>query len=59
MCSVLKDITEGIGLKHAYMMVQNKSRNAAKVYDQQGLAETGPLCHFSIGLDKSYIFNKC
>jgi hypothetical protein len=58
MRSVLKGITEGIGLKHAYIMVQNKSRNAAKVYYQQGLAETDPLCHFSIGLDKASIFKK-
>jgi hypothetical protein len=58
MRSVLKGITEGIGLKHAYMMVQNKSRNAAKVYYQQGLAETDPLCHFSISLDKASIFKK-
>jgi hypothetical protein len=58
MRSVLKGITEGIGLKHAYMMVQNKSRNAVKVYYQQGLAETDPLCQFSIGLDKACIFKK-
>jgi hypothetical protein len=58
MHSVLKGITEGIGLQHAYIMVQNKSRNAAKVYYQRGLAETDPLCHFSIGLDKASIFKK-
>ncbi|MGK0247337.1 MAG: hypothetical protein ACI910_000059 [Oleispira sp.] len=58
MRSVLKGITQGIGLKHAFIMVQNKSRNAAKVYYQQGLAETDPLCHFSIGLDKASIFKK-
>jgi hypothetical protein len=58
MRSVLKGITAGIGLKHAYMMVQNKSRNAAKVYYQQGLAETDPLCHFSISLDTTSIFKK-
>ena len=58
MRSVLKGITEGIGLKHAYIMVQNKSGTAAKVYYQQGLAETDPLCHFGIGLDKASIFKK-
>ena len=58
MRSVLKGITEGIGLKHAYIMVQNKSGTAAKVYYQQGLAETDPLCHFGIGLDKTSIFKK-
>ncbi len=58
MRSVLKGITEGIGLKHAYIMVQNKSGTAAKVYYQQGLAETDPLCHFGIELDSASIFKK-
>jgi hypothetical protein len=58
MRSVLKGITEGIGLKHAYIMVQNKTGSAAKVYYQQGLAETDPLCHFVIGLDKVSVFKK-
>lgn len=58
MRSVLKGITEGIGLKHAYIMVQNKAGNMAKVYYQQGLAETDPLCHFGIGLDKASVFKK-
>lgn len=58
MRSVLKGITEGIGLKHAYIMVQNKLGTAAKVYYQQGLAETDPLCQFSVGLDKVSIFKK-
>jgi hypothetical protein len=58
MRSVLLGITEGIGLKHAYIMVQNKLGNAAKVYYQQGLAETDPLCHFSIELDRASIFKK-
>ena len=58
MRSVLKGITEGIGLKHAYIMVQNKLGTAAKVYYQQGLTETDPLCHLGIGLDKASIFKK-
>lgn len=58
MRSVLKGVTEGIGLKHAYIMVQNKIGTAAKVYYQQGLAETDPLCHFSIELDSASIFKK-
>jgi hypothetical protein len=58
MRSVLKGITEGVGLKHAYIMVQNSLGNAAKVYYQQGLAETDPLCQFSIELDKASIFTK-
>jgi hypothetical protein len=58
MRSVLKGITEGIGLKHAYIMVQNKLGTAAKVYYQQGLAETDPLCHFNVSLDKASIFKK-
>lgn len=58
MRSVLKGITDGIGLKHAYIMVQNKLGSAAKVYYQQGLAETDPLCHFNVALDKASIFKK-
>ncbi|MEH6448960.1 MAG: HDOD domain-containing protein [Oleispira sp.] len=58
MRSVLKGITEGIGLKHAYIMVQNKSGTAAKVYYQQGLAETDPLCQFGIELDSASVFKK-
>lgn len=58
MRSVLKGITEGIGLKHAYIMVQNKLGTAAKVYYQQGLAETDPLCHFNVTLDKASIFKR-
>jgi hypothetical protein len=58
MRSVLKGITEGIGLKHAYIMVQNKSGTAAKVYYQQGLAETDPLCQFGIALDGASVFKK-
>lgn len=58
MRSVLKGITEGIGLKHAYVMVQNKLGTAAKVYYQQGLAETDPLCQFGIALDKTSVFKK-
>jgi hypothetical protein len=58
MRSVLKGITEGIGLKHAYIMVQNKLGTAAKVYYQQGLAETDPLCQFGIALDSSSVFKK-
>jgi len=58
MRSVLIGITEGIGLKHAYVMIQNKQGTAAKVYYQQGLAETDPLCHFGIALDKASIFKK-
>jgi hypothetical protein len=56
MRSVLQGITQGIGLKHAYIMVKNKSSSAAKVYYQQGLAETDPLCHFAIGLNKVSVF---
>jgi hypothetical protein len=58
MKSVLKGITEGIGLKHAYVMVQNKLGTAAKVYYQQGLADTDPLCQFGIALDKASVFKK-
>lgn len=58
MRSVLLGITEGIGLKHAYVMIQNKQGTAAKVYYQQGLAETDPLCHFGIALDKASVFKK-
>lgn len=58
MRSVLKGITEGIGLTHAYIMVQNKSANAVKVYYQQGLAETDPLCQLGIELDKTSVFKK-
>jgi hypothetical protein len=58
MRSVLKGITEGIGLEHAYIMVQNSLGNTAKVYYQQGLSETDPLCQFSIELDKASIFTK-
>jgi hypothetical protein len=58
MRSVLKGITEGIGLKHAYVMIQNKQGTAAKVYYQQGLAETDPLCQFGIALDKTSVFKK-
>lgn len=58
MRSVLKGITEGIGLTHAYIMVQNKVGSAAKVYYQQGLAETDPLCQFGIELDKTSVFKK-
>jgi hypothetical protein len=58
MRSVLKGITEGIGLKHAYVMIQNKLGTAAKVYYQQGLAETDPLCNFGIALDKASVFKK-
>lgn len=58
MRSVLKGITEGIGLKHAYVMIQNKLGTAAKVYYQQGLAETDPLCQFGIALDKASVFKK-
>ena len=58
MRSVLKGITEGIGLKHAYIMVQNKTGSAAKIYYQKGLAETNPLCHFAISLEKVSIFKR-
>jgi len=58
MRSVLKGITEGIGLKHAYIMVQNKLGTAAKVYYQQGLAETDPLCQFGVALDSTSVFKK-
>ena len=58
MRSVLKGITEAIGLKHAYVMIQNKQGTAAKVYYQQGLAETDPLCQFGITLDKASVFKK-
>lgn len=58
MRSLLKGVTEGIGLKHSYIMVQNKLGTAAKVYYQQGLAETDPLCHFGIALDKASVFKK-
>ena len=58
MRSVLKGITEGIGLTHAYIMVQNKSASAVKVYYQQGLAETDPLCQLGIELDKTSVFKK-
>jgi hypothetical protein len=58
MRSVLKGITEGIGLQHAYIMVQNKLGTAAKVYYQQGLPETDPLCQFSIALDSTSVFKK-
>jgi hypothetical protein len=56
MRSVLQGVTQGIGLKHAYIMVKNKSASAAKVYYQQGLAETDPLCHLAISLDKVTVF---
>ena len=58
MRSVLIGITEGIGLQHAYVMIQNKQGTAAKVYYQQGLAETDPLCHFGVALDKASVFKK-
>lgn len=58
MRSLLNGVTKGIGLKHSYIMVQNKLGTAAKVYYQQGLAETDPLCHFCIALDKASIFKK-
>ena len=58
MRSVLKGITQGIGLKHAYIMVQNKTGTAAKIYYQKGLAETNPLCHFAISLEKVSIFKR-
>jgi hypothetical protein len=56
MRSVLQGVTQGIGLKHAYIMVKNKSTSAAKVYYQQGLAETDPLCHFVISLNEVSVF---
>jgi hypothetical protein len=56
MRSVLQGVTQGIGLKHAYIMVKNKSTSAAKVYYQQGLAETDPLCHFAISLNEVSVF---
>ncbi len=58
MRSVLRGITDDIGLKHAYIMVQNKQGTAAKVYYQQGLAETDPLCQLSIELDNVSVFKK-
>ena len=58
MRSVLKGITAGIGLQHAYIMVQNKLGTAAKVYYQQGLPETDPLCQFSVVLDSTSVFKK-
>ena len=58
MRSILKGITQGIGLKHAYIMVQNKTGTAAKIYYQKGLAETNPLCHFAISLEKVHIFKR-
>jgi hypothetical protein len=58
MRSVLKGITEGIGLKQAYIAVQNKQGDKAKVYYQQGLAETDPLCRLVLDLSKGNIFKR-
>lgn len=58
MRSVLKGITEGIGLKQAYIAVQNKQGDKAKVYYQQGLAETDPLCRLVLDLDNGSIFKR-
>ena len=58
MHSVLKSIVEGIGLKRAYTMVQNKQRTAAKIYYQQGLPESDPLCSLVISLESNSVFKK-
>lgn len=58
MQSVLKSIVEGIGLKHAYIMVQNKLGTSAKVYYQQGLSDLDPLCRLEISLERNSIFKK-
>lgn len=58
MQSVLKSIVEGIGLKRAYIMVQNKQQTAAKVYYQQGLSETEPLSRLAISLENNTVFKK-
>lgn len=55
---VLKGITENIGLSRAYIAIQNKQRTAAKVYYQEGLAETDPLCQWAIDLKKPTLFRK-
>ncbi|HCM04646.1 MAG TPA: hypothetical protein DIC30_01420 [Oceanospirillales bacterium] len=55
---VLKGITEGIGLSQAYIAVQNKQGDKAKVYYQQGLAETDPLCRLVLDLSKGSIFKR-
>lgn len=58
MQSVLKSIVEGIGLKNAYIMVQNKLGTSAKVYYQQGLSDIDPLCRLEISLVRNSIFKK-
>lgn len=58
MQSVLRSIVEGVGLKHAYIMVQNKLGTSAKVYYHQGLSDTDPLCYWDISLEKHTVFKK-
>lgn len=58
MRAVLKGITEGIGLNQAYIAVQNKQGTKAKVYYQQGLAETDPLCKLVLDLNSNNVFKK-
>ena len=58
MKSVLKGITEGIGLNFAYIMIKNARNETAKVYYQQGLAADDPLSHLSVTLDNTSVFKK-
>lgn len=58
MRSVLKGITENIGLKRSYIAIMSRNGSAVKVYYQEGLDELDPLCHCSISLQKPNIMKK-
>ena len=58
MRTVLKGITEDIGLQRAYIAVVNRQRSGLKVYYQEGLEETDPLCSSPLTMQKPNIFCK-
>jgi hypothetical protein len=58
MRTVLKGITEDIGLSRAYIAIVNRQNTGLKVYYQEGLEETDPLCSSPISLQKPNILKK-
>lgn len=58
MRTVLKGITEDIGLSRAYIAIVNRQNNGLKVYYQEGLEATDPLSSSPISMQKPNILRK-
>jgi len=58
MRTVLKGVAEDIGLHRAYIAIVNRQQTGLKVYYQEGLAETDPLCSSPLSMQKPNIFKK-